>query len=49
MLNIEGSGLSAGSEENSLKEYLPRWLEFDTYVYHAPVIQLQSILTGPPA
>ena len=49
VLNVEGSGLSAGSEENSVKEYLPWWLEFDMYVCHAPVFQLQSILAGQPA
>lgn len=29
-MNIEGSGLAAGGVQNSRKQYLPSWLQFDT-------------------
>ncbi|DBA86983.1 TPA: hypothetical protein ACH3X2_000365 [Trebouxia sp. C0005] len=31
-LNIEASGMTSGSSQNALKQYLPSWLQFDTTV-----------------
>lgn len=45
-LNIEGSGLKAGNSQNSLKQYLPSWLQFDTYVGHSNFdIQMSQPIT----
>ena len=38
-LSIEGSGMTSGSSENALKQYLPSWLQFDTCALHPLVIQ----------
>ncbi len=39
-LSIEGSGMTSGNSENSLKQYLPSWLQFDTCALH-PLVILQ--------
>ncbi len=44
-LNIGGSGMTSGNSQNSLKQYLPSWLQFDTCVLHPLVIRQVAYYT----